>query len=235
MAEELSLKLELGPTLTIPRHLALRVAMASAARRTNLPATVTLRNGDVLYGRILDETLTMQTRYGAATAQPSDVTELTFTPGLVGPAKMHLRNGTTVTGKFVGRTIDFQITPGPKLPLFVGHVVRIECTPGKAEAKPGGAAASAPPRTTPTQPAVKKAERVRRAPRSTEKWNRFLRQQAHARLKALQAKLASVEKTRAELAAKADPAAKKELKTVTALIDQIRGKIAELKKKAGSP
>ena len=236
--EELSLTLDLGPTLKIPRHLALRVVMAGPAQRTSRPVAVTLRNHDVLYGRILDETLTMQTRYGSVTAKPNDVAELTFTPGLVGPARMRLRTGTTVTGKFVGRTIDFQVMPGPKLPLFVGHIVRIDCTPGKPA--PKTAAATGPPRSSFIAPIVETGSRVRVieatvvGPNVARPVKKRLKK-ARAHLAALQAKLAAIEKARAQIVAKGGPAAKKQLKTIAAAIIKAQKQIAEAKKRAGSP
>jgi len=241
VADALSLTLDLGPTLKIPRHLALRVAMPAAAQRTDLPVAVTLRNNDVLYGRILDETLTMQTRDGTMTRRPKDVAELKFTPGLVGPAQMHLRNGTTVTGKFVGRTIDFQIVPGPKLSLFVGHIIRIDCTPGKAAPRPAPGGRNTPPRSVYTPAVEDRAGRLREArgraaemrvrARAEEQRLKVIR----ARLAALQAKLAAIEKRRAQLVAKGGAAAKEELRKVTASIDTLRKQIAKAKKRIGSP
>ena len=38
-----------------------------------------------------------------------------------------LHNGTTVTGKFVGQSIAFQVDPGPAMSVFLGNIVQIKC------------------------------------------------------------------------------------------------------------
>ncbi len=151
-ADDLKLTLDLGPTLAVRRHLAARFVLpATEIENTDL-AELTLRNDDRLFGHIAEEALTVTTQYGRVTVKPSEVAELTIPEqAALGQVRFKLHNGTTVTGKFVGDTIHFQIAPGPKLPIFLGHVLHITCP--RAGAPPAAAGAKASPNDPSTQPA----------------------------------------------------------------------------------
>lgn len=126
-ADELKLKLDLGPMLTIPRHLALRVMMPASSIAATLLSTMTLRNGDTLYGRIAEEKFTVRTGSGLITVASDTVAEITFHPEILGPVQIKLRNGTTVSGTLIQRTIRFRIVPGPTLGVFTGYIMGVSC------------------------------------------------------------------------------------------------------------
>jgi hypothetical protein len=146
--EKLKLGLDLGPTLEGPRDLVSQFLFPAADGEAAELADVTLRNDDQLFGRIADASLSVATRYGKVAVDPNQLAELGIAEeGTLGQVKLKLHNGTTVTGKLVGDTIQFRIVPGPVVPLYIGHIVQINCP------KPPEAAGAKPS----TQPAADKA------------------------------------------------------------------------------
>ena len=210
VAEELSLGLALGPKLTIPRHMARRLAFPGAAHETGKLATVSLRNEDLVYGRITDESLAVQTRFGKVTVAPGTINSITFKPGMVGPVLIKLHNGTAVSGKLLTETINVQIEPGPKLAIFVGHITTI--TVPKPEAGSTGAAGAKP--TTPaTTPAAGTPQEIIELQRQ---------------ISTLEAQLAKMEKVKAAAGGNAPTAAKAAavIAKTKAQLDQTRKRLA---------
>jgi hypothetical protein len=154
VAESLKLELDLGPVLETRRQVVSQVLLPADDIDAAGLCEMTLRNEDVLFGQIADESLAVDTQYGKVTVSPSDIDELTVPQeAALGQVSIKLRGGTTVTGKFVSQTIGFQVEPGPKLPVFMGNIVHIKCPPpGKAAAASAGAATQ--PGSTPATPAV---------------------------------------------------------------------------------
>lgn len=136
--EKLKLGLDLGPTLEGPRDLVSQFLFPSADAEPAELTDVTLRNDDQLQGRIVEESLSVATRYGKVAVDPKELAELSIPEeGALGQVKLKLHNGTTVTGKLVGDTIQFQIVPGPIVPLYIGHLMQINCPkPPDAAGKP---------------------------------------------------------------------------------------------------
>ena len=148
VAEDLELKLDLGPALSVRRHLLAQVLLSTAdTKETNL-TEITLRNENRLRGRIAAAALTLKTKYGEVVAKPAEIATLEFQPEEFGRVQIGLHNGTTVTGTLVGETIPFQIEPGPELPIFIGHIVGLT-SPKPAEAPTTQPAATTSPATTP--------------------------------------------------------------------------------------
>jgi len=213
--EQLSLGLSLGPKLNIPRHLAQRLAFPGAVHDTAKLATLTLRNEDVLYGRILDESLTVQTRVGNVVGTPATIQSMTFKPGLVGPVQMKLHNGDRTSGKLLAETITFQVEPGPKLSIFVGHITEIRCPKPATSGKAAGSGTSGG--KTPPPPAGATPEE----------------RKLHAEIVELEKKLAAMEKMMAKLTAAGanTPAAKKQLQAMAEAMAALKAQIAARKEK----
>ncbi|MGB2820262.1 MAG: hypothetical protein WBF17_04730, partial [Phycisphaerae bacterium] len=126
VAEDLKLKLDLGPELAIRRHLVSQFVFPSPDLDGADLTELTLRNEDQLFGRIAQESLTVTTRYGNVTVKPAEISELQVPEaGALGQVRIKLHNGTTVTGKLVGDAMRFRIVPGPELPIFLGHILQI--------------------------------------------------------------------------------------------------------------
>lgn len=128
VAESLKLDLDLGPVLQTRRQVLSQVLLPAEDIDASGLCEMTLGNEDVLFGQIADESLTVDTQYGKVTVSPSDIAELTVPQeAALGQVSIKLRGGSTVTGKFAGQAVTFQIEPGPKLPVFVGNIVQIKC------------------------------------------------------------------------------------------------------------
>jgi hypothetical protein len=260
VADELRLKLDLGPQLAIRRHLASQVAFPSEDIDGADLAELALRNEDQLFGRIVEESLTVTTRYGNVTVKPAEISELQIPEaGALGQVRIKLHNGTTVTGKFVGETIGFQIVPGPKLPVFLGHVLQI-VRPGPATsgastrpaaepvpAEPGGPELAPPPEPPAVAPADVAATGVTAPPAAApaetaaEATARVLAEKL-AKLKTLAAELAQLQEARKKLDLQAKALAekggdvralakvKKGLASTDARMEAVRKEIAVLQK-----
>ncbi len=149
VAEDLELKLDLGPTLSIRRHLVSQLLLSVAEAKESDLAEMTLRNEDRLRGRIAADALTLKTKYGQVVAKPAEIASLEFQGDEFGRVQIGLHNGTTVTGTLVGDAIRFQIEAGPELPIFIGHIM------GLTSPKPANAATTKPAKEKPKPPPAK--------------------------------------------------------------------------------
>ena len=255
-ADDLKLKLDLGPELRIRRHLASEVLLPGEQDdRTDL-AEMTLRNEDNLFGHLAEESLTLKTQYGEVTVKPSDVSELAVPEAAtLGQIRIKLHNGTTVTGQFVGETIAFQIVPGPKLAVFLGHLLRISqpkpSSPTSAPATKPTAPKPEPPKPIPVPPknnqprveVLREETPVAPAAREAEVAARARAEQL-ARIKTLTAQLAQLQDVAKKLQAQTKAAAdgnadakvtaklQKEAATVAAKIAALKQQIAAFQKRS---
>jgi len=213
VAEELSLGLALGPKLTIPRHLVGRLAFPGDTHETEKLATISLRNEDLVYARLIDKTLAVQTRFGKVTVVPDTIQTITFKPGMVGPVLIKLHNGTTVSGKLLTETINVQIEPGPKLAIFTGHITSIKCP--KPEVAPATGGATTKPAPTPT-PAVPATPEIRKL---------------QVEISALQKQLAELEKVSAALAAEGGEEGAKRQAVLAAQTAKTKAQLDEAKQR----
>ena len=136
---------------------------------------------------------------------------MTFRPGMVGPVLIKLHNGTTVSGKLLPETITLQIEPGPKLPIFVGHIVGITCPkPAAVDAK----GPTAPKVPTPTPAGGPEVQKLR------------------AQINEAEARLAKMQAMKKRLAAAGanTPAAQKQLVVIAAAIAKSQAELDVLKK-----
>lgn len=122
--DKLKFRLDLGKNPGIPRQCAKRIIISSKHIRKN-PTIITLRNNDTLHGRLADELFNVKTSVGNISVFPKDIVTMDFMPQISNPVQIRLRDGSTISGKFVGKTINFKVEPGPKIPIYVGHVVSI--------------------------------------------------------------------------------------------------------------
>ena len=134
-AEDVVLRLELGPTLKGRRSLFKRFDFPSADEDHNALATLTLRNEDQLFGHLAEPSLTVQTRFGDVTVDSSEIAAVQIPEeASLGQVQIKQHNGTLVSGLLKEQTIRFKMDPGPEVPVFIGRVVEITCP--KPEPKP---------------------------------------------------------------------------------------------------
>jgi len=128
VTEKLSVTLDLGPKLAVPRYLISHFAFPGGEYDGPKLAVLTLRNEDTLYGRITDDSLKIDTDVEQVSVGRREIAQITIPEeASVGRIRAKLHNGTVVEGKLAGRTVGFQIDPGPKLAVYVGHVVEAVC------------------------------------------------------------------------------------------------------------
>ncbi|MHC4983417.1 MAG: hypothetical protein ACYTF6_09655, partial [Planctomycetota bacterium] len=153
VAEEFKLGLDVEETVMVPRHAVKKIKIPQVEDKPGPLAKLTLKNEDLLLGRIAEESLSVKTPDGEEVVNPSDVAEILFAADSpLATVSLKLHNGKKLSGRLTEPTIRFRIEPGPVVPVFAGHVVRITCPKGLGAAEPG--AGPAP------QPAEKKASSI---------------------------------------------------------------------------
>ena len=123
--ERIALTLTLGPKLTIPRHLVAEMVFAEEGRPDKTLDSVVLSNGDELFGRLAQESLTVRTKYGQVKLRPTSIRAVSFSDTHLGRVALTLWDGSVLRGQFTRQTLTFQILPGPELDLYVGQCARI--------------------------------------------------------------------------------------------------------------
>ena len=218
-AEELKLQLELQKTLTARTSAVERISFAPRQGEAGPLAELKLRNDDVLLGRLADESLSVETSEGKESKDPGDIAEIVFQPDVSPLAvTISLHDGSKSKGRLTSETIRFQIAPGPVVPVFVGHIVKITCPKGSMLKK-----STTQPATQPTTKPAADAEKTLSPEAGAEA------AKINAQIEALKAQLADLEKQRAELANKtAGSGTQSRLKRLRTMAGIIERQIVEL-------
>ena len=124
-SEELSFKLTLGLALKLPRQRVSRLYFGNAPVKSEPSAAIKLRNSDVLYGRVTDEKWTIRSKLDDIQVACADIATCEFSPESLGQVKLTLRNGSKLGGALASDYINFKITPGPAMKIFVGQISSI--------------------------------------------------------------------------------------------------------------
>ncbi|MCP4374945.1 MAG: hypothetical protein GY794_02005 [bacterium] len=155
LADKLSVSLDLGPKLTIPRYLIQRFAFPNADYSGPELARLTLKNENVLHGHISDKILKIDTDLEHISVKCGEIAQITIPEeSTIGFIRVKLHNGTMMEGKLVGKSIGFQIAQGANLPIYIGHLAGITCPKPSKTPKP-----KPTPKPT-TKPVVKRATEV---------------------------------------------------------------------------
>ena len=210
--ENLELTLDLGPKLVIRRYLVHQFAFPVGDYKGPDLAEMQLRNEDVLAGRIADDTLKIDTGVEQVSVGRDDIAQITIPEEApVGRIRVRLHNGSVVEGRLLGRTISFQITPGLKLPVYVGHIVEVTCP--KPPPKPTTQPATKPAAKSPAQPTTARQPKKAKVP-TVRKGKFATPQQRIALLRK------TLEKMKAELGATTDQKRTAELKQQIAVVQK---------------
>ena len=221
-ASELKLGLKLGHVLDIARHAVKRIVFPAGSADPpgdETLAELTLRNGNVLRGRIVQKSLNVRTRYGKVTIRPDNLARMDFQPNALGAVQIKLHSGTTVRGELAAGTIRFHIDPGPELPVFIGHIANIVYP--KAEGAPAGRDAEATARP---------AAGTRAAHPTT-----LAKAELAVSVRQRKAVLDLLEAKKTKLAAAGGAESVKELARTMAQIAKTKAEIAKLTKQLASP
>ncbi len=154
VADKINVSLDLGHKLTIPRYMIQRFAFPTGQYNGPDLAELTLKNEDILNGAVADRELKIATDLEEVSVKREEVAHITVPEeATLGRIRVKLHSGTVVEGKLVGKSIEFEVSPGVRLPVYVGHLVEMTCpkpTP-KAKTQPTTKAAPKPV----TKPAAK--------------------------------------------------------------------------------
>jgi hypothetical protein len=111
-ADKVTLKLQLGPKITVNAANLLRISREGKIAAPVAAATVKMRNGDRLLAKLVDGAFTIKTDLGEAKIKPSDVRTTTFDLKKPGQVVATMSDGTTLRGRLIEQTLTFAITGG---------------------------------------------------------------------------------------------------------------------------
>jgi len=123
--EQIPLTLKLGPKLTISRNLVARMQFALEEKSDATLDSVSLSNGDELFGRIATDKFTLRTDYGEVTFRPENIRAMAFSPTHLGRAALRLWDGSVLRGQCTRDTLKFQVSPGPPVDIYVGQLAEV--------------------------------------------------------------------------------------------------------------
>jgi len=156
---DLNVGLDLGGTLEVGRQMVREFAFPAGQWDGPEAARMFLRNDDVFVGRIADDTLKVDTGTEQVTVRVAEIAQVVMPPDPpVGRVRLRLRDGSAVEGRLLAEAVAFQITPGPKLPVYVGHISEIVCP----QAKPATGEEKGDKKTPATAPVESARQRAHR-------------------------------------------------------------------------
>ena len=126
LPRKFTLKLQLGSTLRCPtRNVRGFVMLAKHVKPTG-PATVKMRNGDQLFGKIADQMLTIRTEFGDIKSRPANLMSMVFDPKKTGQVKAKTWDGATISGRLVAPTVTVSIgADGPTVTVPAAQIASI--------------------------------------------------------------------------------------------------------------
>ena len=211
VTDKLSVSLDLGAKLAIPRYLIQQFAFPTADYNGPDLAELNLKNEDTLRGRVTDETVKIDTELEKVSVKRDEIAQITIPEDAsLGRIRVKLHSGTVVEGKLVGKSIGFEVAQGARLPVYVGHIVEMTCP--KPPPKPATKPATKPAAKTDPAPVTPKAD-----PTPVLKTRLDKPAKRIAMLQDL------IKKMQAEMAASKDP---KRIAQLKAQIDRIQKQIA---------
>ena len=123
--EQVTASLRLGGELRAARDMVASIEATTEEAPNPLLTHVLLSNGDELFGRILDEQITLRTDYGQAKIKPSSLREVKFSRTHLGRAVVTLWDNSILRGQMDLAEVHFQVVPGPTISLHPTQIVRI--------------------------------------------------------------------------------------------------------------
>ncbi|HET6428670.1 MAG TPA: hypothetical protein VFJ30_09695 [Phycisphaerae bacterium] len=124
--ERISLPLKLGRSLDVPREMVRAIRFAAETPEAEPMTRMALSNGDVLVGRLADETLSLRTDFGEAPIRPDNLVAMAFDPRQPDWAMVRLWDGSTLRGQLRAEAIRFDVKPGPTVTVHLGQIVSVE-------------------------------------------------------------------------------------------------------------
>jgi len=124
---KITMKLQLGASLTVPRDMIAQLRFAEEERPNAGLAFVAMTNEDELFGRLGSETFDVASEFGTVPVKPANIRAISFSATTVGYAVLTLWDGTVLRGRIGSKPVAFHITPGPTLRINPVQFVSIIC------------------------------------------------------------------------------------------------------------
>ncbi len=125
-AENITLKLTLGPRMRINRNLVAKLQFAPESVSPAPLTNVKLTNGDELFGRLGEEQITIRTDYDSkVTLHPRNIKSMSFSTTHLGRAVARLWDGSVLRGQLMQDDLKFEIKPGPQLAICPNQCLSI--------------------------------------------------------------------------------------------------------------
>jgi hypothetical protein len=111
-------RLRLGQQIEIPRDEVSAVEFAPEEKRDLGQSRASLTNGDVVFGAMDEENISLRTAYGEVTVQPQSVKMLSFSNRRLGRCALLMWDGTVLRGQLQSESLRFRVSDGPTIRLF---------------------------------------------------------------------------------------------------------------------
>ena len=123
----ISLKLKLGQTVALDRHMLTELNFAEEDKPQPGLAHVVLTNEDELFGEFAEGRVVVTSEFGTVAVKPINVKGMSFSSARVGWATLTLWDNSRLIGHVGGQTLAFGIRPGPTVHIHPGQLVTVQC------------------------------------------------------------------------------------------------------------
>ncbi len=124
---QIKLKLKLGKTVTVSRHMIPHTRSPEDDRPDTTLSRVVLTNGDELFGTLSADKFKLTTDFGSIDVDPASVKTMRFKPEDLGRTIVGTWKGSVLKGRLGQSQIGFAISPKTVLNIYAGQFVSIEC------------------------------------------------------------------------------------------------------------
>jgi len=125
--KQINLKLKLGQTVALSRHMLAELTFAEEEKPDPALARAALTNEDELFGVFTQDHVVVASEFGTVEVKPANVKAMAFSPTRVGWATVTLWDNSRLMGQIGGQVLTFQIRPGPTVMLNPVQLTAVEC------------------------------------------------------------------------------------------------------------
>ena len=125
--QRVSLKLKLGQTVALSRHMLAELNFAEEEKPELGLAHASLTNEDELFGAFTQDRVVVASEFGTVEVKPANIKAMAFSPTRVGWATLTLWDNSRLIGQIGGQALTFRILPGPTLMVNPVQLVAVEC------------------------------------------------------------------------------------------------------------
>jgi hypothetical protein len=118
-------ELTLNAKRTLQRNNVAQILYATEESRPTPLTRIDLNNGDQLYGRLAEESLQINGKYGPVSVKPANMLSLQTVPTQSGWVRLTMWNGSVLLGELGQETLKFVIDPGPTISIDAAQLIAI--------------------------------------------------------------------------------------------------------------